>query len=215
MHARATLRLILPLPGLGLTFRTAQHSPPDVGYPRRRRIQAHSLTGCPIDRLNLTELVDHELELGPLDLNLADLQWPAGIQNQLDKLNGLLLAIFIFYVLGIGFSGLAILLCIAAFFLAIRKTVTLSNFAVAFLAALALVIGSIITTVGAKEGAKTINDFGKDVGVSASPGMKFITISWVAFAMMAAATLYWMVEFCLDRRARKRVFTEKHRKSEI
>jgi hypothetical protein len=176
----------------------------------------YNVTNCttqtPGNRVNLTDVLSHELELGPFHLNLAQLHWPSGIQNQLDKLNRLLLAVFVLYVLGAGLSGLAMIGAAAAIFTALRGAVTLSNFAVALLAALALAVGAVITTVAAKEGADTINDFGAEVGVVAVAGQQFIVISWVAFAVMAAATIYWTAEFFLARRARRRVFTEKHRK---
>jgi uncharacterized membrane protein (UPF0182 family) len=119
------------------------------------------------------------------------------------------MAIFIFYVLGIGFAGCAILGSIGAFVMPFKRLVTMSNFVITALSSLCFLIGSVITTIGAKEGAETISDFGEDVGVSASAGEKFIVISWVSFAVMAVATVYWMADFCLERRSRKRVYTEK------
>jgi hypothetical protein len=157
----------------------------------------------------LTELVNHELDVGPFDINLADLKWPDGIQRQLDKINRLLLAVFVFYCLGVGFAGLSILSSLAAFFLTGKRSITIGNFALACLAALSIAIGAIITTVGANQTAETITDIGENVGIAAYSGQKFIVISWVAFALMAAATLYWVTDVCLDRRSRKRVFTEK------
>lgn len=142
--------------------------------------------------------------MGPLKLNLGDLQWPESIQNEINKLNELLLAIFIFYVLGIGFSGLGVIFCLAAIFMAMGKFPVFTNFVVAFLAAVVLAVGSAISTVASKEGSKEINKYGSSVSVVATMGNKFITITWVAFATMAAATLYWIVEFCVHRRQRKR-----------
>ena len=172
--------------------------------------RTEALTGS-ADHINLTDIVDHELKIGPVHLNLADIDWPPTLQKQLDKLNALLLAIFVLYVLGIAFAGLAILAAAAALFLALRRAITLANFALAALAALALLVGSIIITVGANEAANTINDIGEDVGVSATAGHKFIVLSWVAFAVMAAASLFWMLDFCFDWRARRRAYRRKSR----
>lgn len=166
---------------------------------------------CALDHINITELLDHELKVGPVHLNAAALSFPQGIQRQVDKLNSLLLAVFVFYVLGIGFSGLAMLLCVAGFFFVLSRVVMLSNLAAAALAGLTYLIGSLIVTIGAREAASTISDFGEDVGVSADAGQKFIILSWVAFALMAVATVYWFAELWIDRRNRKRVWTEKPR----
>ena len=159
--------------------------------------------------------MNKELSIGPIHINLADLQWPSGIQDTIHKINSVLLAIFALYALGIGFSGLAILLCLAALFLSPSRGMILLNFVVVLLAALFIAIGRIITTVAAQQGAGDINDLGEHIGVSASAGQRFISISWAAFAVMGAATLYWVTEFCFHWRAKNRVLAEKHDKSVI
>lgn len=157
-------------------------------------------------------MLDQELSVGPLRLSLADLDWPDTIEDALDKVNKALLAIFILYVLGIGFSGLAILGSLAAIFLSSSKGVTIVNFIFAILAAVVLFAGSLVTTIGAREGTKQINDLGDDIGLSADVGTKFMIISWVAFAVMAAAAVYWVTQCCVTRRTTKRVYTEKRHK---
>ncbi|TDZ40640.1 SUR7 family protein pun1 [Colletotrichum spinosum] len=163
----------------------------------------------PGPNVNLTKMLDQELSIGPMQISLADLEWPDSLEDALDKVNKALLAIFVLYVLGIAFSGLAILGSLAAFFLGFKKRMTVTNFVFAFLAALVLFAGSLVTTIGAKEGAKQINDLGDDVRISADVGQKFMIISWVAFAVMAAAAVYWVTQFCVDRRSRRRGYTEK------
>ncbi|TEA12961.1 SUR7 family protein pun1 [Colletotrichum sidae] len=163
----------------------------------------------PGPNVNLTKMLDQELSIGPMQISLADLEWPDSLEDALDKVNKALLAIFVLYVLGIAFSGLAILGSLAAFFLGFKKLMTVTNFVFAFLAALVLFAGSLVTTIGAKEGAKQINDLGDDVRISADVGQKFMIISWVAFAVMAAAAVYWVTQFCVDRRSRRRGYTEK------
>ncbi|KAJ0305180.1 hypothetical protein COL5a_010217 [Colletotrichum fioriniae] len=177
-----------------------------------------NVTNCtqpsPGPNVNLTKMLDQELEIGPLSLSLSDLNWPDTIEDAMDKVNKALLAIFVLYVMGIGFSGLAILGSLAAFFLGFKKRMTLTNFAFAFLAALVLFAGSLVTTIGAKDGAKQITDIGEDVGISAKVGQKFMIISWVAFAVMFAASVYWVTQFCAERRSRRtsRGYTEKRHK---
>ncbi|KAL0933171.1 sur7 protein [Colletotrichum truncatum] len=166
----------------------------------------------PGPNVNLTKMLDQELSVGPLRLSLADLDWPDSIEDTMDKVNKALLAIFVLYVLGIGFSGLAILGSLASFFLGFKKRMTITNFVFAFLAALVLFAGSLVTTIGAREGVKQINDVGENIGLSAETGQKFMIISWVAFAVMAAAAVYWVTQFCVERRSRRRVYTEKRHK---
>jgi hypothetical protein len=164
---------------------------------------------CFSDRLNLTDVLDHELKAGPLKISLADINWPSSIQKQIDRINGFLLAIFILYCLAIGFSGLAMLGSAGALFTGLTRLAIFANFTFAALAALVLLIASVIVIVAARQGQEMITDVGEAVGVSAIAGEKFIILSWVAFAVMAAATIYWLAQFWLERRARKRVFTEK------
>ncbi|KAM5348401.1 hypothetical protein ACJ41O_008225 [Fusarium nematophilum] len=167
-----------------------------------------NVTNCtdssPDQRFNLTEMLDHELEVGPFSLNIADLNWPDEIQDALDMLNQTLLGLFILYVLGVGFSGLAMLACLAAFFLFTKRGVNSVNLVLATLAALALTIGSILVTVAGNKGVDKVNDFGDDVGVSASLGSKFLGLTWAAAALMIAATGYWVTQLCMMRRERKR-----------
>ncbi|KAJ4157592.1 hypothetical protein NW754_009235 [Fusarium falciforme] len=102
-------------------------------------------------------------------------------------LNSALLALFVLYVLGVGFSGLAMLGSLAAFFL--------------FRAAVILV------TVAGDKGVDKINDVGDDVGISASLGTKFLALTWASSGLMIAATVYWATHLCLMRRERKRQWT--------
>ena len=152
------------------------------------------------DRFNLTELLDKEMSVGPLDFNLKDLDWPDEIQKQLDKLNDALMGLFILYVLGMGLSGVAILGCGTSAALPERKSVSLGNLIAAALAAGSLAIGSILITVAVTKGVDEINDKGEKVGVSVSRGTRFLAISWVATGVMLSATVFWGVRFCLDKR---------------
>ncbi|KAK7420630.1 hypothetical protein QQX98_002624 [Neonectria punicea] len=178
-------------PGAGLNVSDCTQSPPDK-------------------RFDLTKMLNEELSVGPFDLTLEDLNWPDTIDDAIDTLNGALLGIFILYVLGVGFSGLGMLACMAAFFLAGRRSVALSNLILALLAALSITIGSIIATVAARKGVDKINDLGEDIGLSANIGSKFIALTWVSSAFMLAATAYWTMHLCLMRREKKREW--KHRK---
>ncbi|CAJ0549118.1 Ff.00g027310.m01.CDS01 [Fusarium sp. VM40] len=168
----------------------------------------YNVTNCtnsaPEKRFNLTEVLDKQLSVGPFELSLADIDWPDDIQDSIDLLNSALLATFILYVLAVGFSGLAMLACIGAFFLFSRRGVNAVNLVLSSLAALVLLVSSILVTIAGKKGVNKINDIGDNVGVSASLGNKFLALTWAAAAVMIAAAVYWFVHLCLMRRERKR-----------
>ncbi|KAF5576524.1 hypothetical protein FPCIR_12587 [Fusarium pseudocircinatum] len=168
----------------------------------------YNVTNCtnsaPEKRFNLTEMLDKQLEVGPFQLNLADINWPDDIQDSIDLLNTALLVTFVFYVLAVGFSGLAMVASAGAFFLFARRGVNAVNVILSGLAALVLLIASILVTVAGKKGVNKINDVGDDVGLSASVGNKFLALTWAAAALMIIAAIYWVMHLCLMRRERKR-----------
>ncbi|EFY99024.1 SUR7 protein [Metarhizium robertsii ARSEF 23] len=161
-----------------------------------------------IDRLNLTDLLDKELRVGPAKLNLADIKWPQGIQDTLDVLNNALLGLLIMYSLGIGCCAASALGGLAAFFKPDMRILALVNFTVGGLAFLSIIIASIIVTVATNTGVKAVNKIGNPVGLYASRGEKFYNLSWVTTGFMGFVTLFWMVRFCMVRRQR-RLMTEK------
>lgn len=155
-------------------------------------------------RLNLNKILNHELEIGPFDLNLAKIDWPDSIQDNLDIINNALLALFIFYALGISFSGLGILCCIPAFLIPDKKIIILINTAVASLGAFSIFIGSAIVTAASSIGVKAINKAGHKVGIVAERGVKFYAITWVAATLMIISTGFWVGQLWLLTRRRKR-----------
>ncbi|KAF5027527.1 hypothetical protein F66182_344, partial [Fusarium sp. NRRL 66182] len=172
---------------------------PNAGY---------NVTECtksaPEKRFNLTAMLDQQLQVGPFQLSLADINFPDDIQDSIDLLNTALLATFVLYVLAVGFSGLAMLACLGAFFLFARRGINAVNLILASLAALILLIASILVTVAGNKAVNKINDLGEDVGLSVSLGSKFLALTWAAAALMLAAAIYWVVHLCLMRRERKR-----------
>ncbi|KAI1035730.1 hypothetical protein LB503_013517 [Fusarium chuoi] len=168
----------------------------------------YNVTNCtnsaPEKRFNLTEMLDKQLEVGPFQLNLADINWPDDIQDSIDLLNTALLVTFVFYVLAVGFSGLAMVASAGAFFLFARRGVNAVNVILSGLAALVLLIASVVVTVAGKKGVNKINDVGDDVGLSASVGNKFLALTWAAAALMIIAAIYWVMHLYLMRRERKR-----------
>lgn len=118
-------------------------------------------------------------------------------------LNDALLALFVVYVLGMGFSGLSMLLNLGAFLLPGKAGLLLLNLVVGSLSALACTIGSIIVTVAGSKGVQQINDKGARVGISAERGTKFYVLSWVATGFMLSVAIFWLVQFLALRRGKK------------
>ncbi|KAI2469862.1 hypothetical protein F4781DRAFT_442258 [Annulohypoxylon bovei var. microspora] len=158
---------------------------------------------------NLTDVIQKELDAGALHLNASDLPIPAKIQEAVDYLNSFLLATFVLYALGAGLAGLSFLSCVAVLTLrrrgAIDSSTALFNIVLAALATLALALASAIATAVAKKGVAEINDAGADVGISAVEGVKLMVVSWVAFAAMFVAALFWGAACWLPRRRSGRV----------
>ncbi|KAH0496792.1 hypothetical protein TgHK011_004138 [Trichoderma gracile] len=171
-------------------------------------------SSSPANRFNLTEILDHQLSIGPLDLNLADIHWPGSIQSSIDTLNGALLALFVFYVLGVGFSGLAMLACVPAFLLQPDKRLVLMvNGALASLAAATITLGGIIATAASAVAVSAINDKGEPVTLVATQGAKFYGLTWAAAALMIVSALFWVGKFAWlwkkEKRERERYSKER------
>ncbi|PTB70840.1 hypothetical protein BBK36DRAFT_167661 [Trichoderma citrinoviride] len=170
-------------------------------------------SSSPANRFNLTAILDQQLSIGPLDINLADIHWPGSIQSSIDTLNGALLALFVFYVLGVGFSGLAMLACIPAFLLQDKRLVLMVNGALALLAAATITLGSIIATAASAVAVSAINDKGEPVTLVATQGTKFYGLTWAAAALMIVSALFWVGKFAFlwkrEKRERERYSKER------
>ncbi|KAL6860196.1 hypothetical protein ACO1O0_004222 [Amphichorda felina] len=167
-------------------------------------------------RFNLTELLDKEMSVGPLDVNLNKLGWTDDIQKELNTINNMLMGLFILYVLGMGLSSVSILGSASAAVLpqtfrevSLADRVSLANLVVAALAAASLTGASIVVTVAVTVGIDGINKAGEKVGINVSRGTAFIAISWVATAVMVSATVFWGVQFWMEKRKARALHSEK------
>jgi hypothetical protein len=170
---------------------------------RRYRKSLWPVTNFVSSQFNLSSILNQEIELGPLDLKASDLPLPDSVTDAINTLNSAMLAIFVFYVLGIVFSGLSFLACIAT--LSLNSTswvIALFNSILSGLATLTYGIGSAITTAVAKRGESQINEMGDDVGITATAGNKFLIITWVAFGATFLAFLVWNTSCCMGLWAR-------------
>ncbi|KAI0447792.1 actin cortical patch SUR7/pH-response regulator pali [Xylaria telfairii] len=158
----------------------------------------YNLTNCtaqqPGLRLNLSEVLDHEIQAGPLKLNLNQLPIPKKVQDAVDIVNSALLALLVFYALASGLAGLSFLVSLAVLIL-LRKKVTKpivwANVGITGLGSFFLLVGSAVVTYVNNKGVEEINNAGKDVGISGIKGTKLITLTWVTFGLMSFTALYW------------------------
>jgi len=158
---------------------------------------------------DISTQLNKELEVGPLKINLSDIDWPSDIQSGLNDLNTALDATFVLYAIGIAAAGCAILASLVAVFLHGSRLISFGNWGLASLSFFALLIASIIVTVIQSKATHLINKYGNEIGVYAYKGGKYLTLTWVAVAMMFLATMAWIVEFCVGRRNKTREYTEK------
>ncbi|KAI2606710.1 hypothetical protein GGR54DRAFT_620410 [Hypoxylon sp. NC1633] len=167
----------------------------------------YNTTNCtaqsPGVHFNLTDIIQREIDEGPLHINASDIPIPDSIQETINYVNSFLLAAFILYVLGAGFAGLSFLSCIVVLTVSrggIGRGLILFNIVLTALATIALAVGSAIATAISKRGVSEINSRGQEAGISAIEGTKFMIISWVSFAVMFVALLCWSVMCCYPRR---------------
>lgn len=148
-------------------------------------------------------MLDHGLSVGPLKLNLADINWPDSVQDKLDVLNDALLGLFVLYALAMGFSGLAMFTNAAAFLLPGRPPVVLANLVLGALGGLSCLIGSIVVSVAGGKGVREINDKGARIGLSAERGIKFYILTWISTGFMLGVAVFWLAQFMALRRKKK------------
>ncbi|KAJ9129839.1 hypothetical protein NKR23_g12442 [Pleurostoma richardsiae] len=145
---------------------------------------------------NVSALLDHELKVGPLDLNLADIGVVQDLQDELDKVPSLFKSLAGLYIVNIACTAMALLGSVTGFFFHTMLSVTV-NLAMAVLALLMLLSGNLITTAGGNKVTEKVTKYGTSAGITASQGTKFLAITWAAFSLMIICTAYWVFQFML------------------
>jgi len=146
-----------------------------------------------------TAAIEKSLADAGVNVTLDDLNWPDDIQKGIDGVHALQKAVFILYCIGIALTAVALLTSLVAVFATGRLT-ALINIAMAALAWVALIIASAIVTVVINKGTNIINKYGKEIGVEAHRGSKFLAITWAATALMILASLTWCFECVIGHR---------------
>lgn len=158
--------------------------------------------------MDLSALLNKQLSLGPFNVTLSDLGVTSDMLGKLNDLPTIFEALAALYILSAAFTGLAVFGALAALFLLPRRAprrISIANLALALPAAICLLVGSLLYTVGAAEVVKKIKAMGADdVGLKIEVGSKFEAMSWAAFALMVIAAGYWLYEFVAEFRAGRR-----------
>jgi len=158
---------------------------------------------------DISKQISQELKIGPLHLNLSDIQWPEELQEGIDALNMAMDATFVLYAIGIASAGLAIMTSIVAVFMSGSRLISLGNWGLATLAFSSLFLASLIITVVQSKMASLINKDGNEIGLFAHKGGRYLVLTWVAMAVMFLATVTWSFVFFVEWRSRRREYREK------
>ncbi|KAI9852629.1 MAG: hypothetical protein M1838_000077 [Thelocarpon superellum] len=163
-------------------------------------------------------IISSELKSG---ISLSDIRFPQAIEDDLAALHYAFNATFIIYCIGIGFTGLLILLSLVGFFTHDLFTV-LGNVVLAFvclpsslyptfpspspdptntakLAFIFIGIASAIITVVVVKASNSINSNGNDIGLYAYRGSKYLAMTWSATALLFLASVSWCFGCCFER----------------
>ncbi|KAI3391145.1 hypothetical protein diail_7912 [Diaporthe ilicicola] len=180
---------------------------PNATAPNAWQNTTNCTTPLDFSYMNISAMLDKQLSVGPFNISLSDLGITEDLQDKLNDLPKLFQALAVMYILGVAFSGLAILGSAAGLFIIPSggRKIPLVNFLVAALAMLFLLVGSLLTTVGGKKVKEEIQKRGgDDIGLEMELGSNFMALTWAAFALMTLATFYWIYETFAVHRSRSR-----------
>lgn len=106
----------------------------------------------------------------------------------------------------IGLIGLAALASIISFALSGRLSAC-ANIFIALLAFLVVAVSSALATAIAVIGARAIDKYAEQVGITGSSGRKFLGLTWGATAAMLVCLIWWSVDCCIGARGRRKRFS--------
>lgn len=111
----------------------------------------------------------------------------------------------------IGLIGFTTLISIVSFFFSGRLSAC-GNIVLALLAFLVVGVASALATAIAVVGARAVDNYAEQVGITASAGRRSLELMWGATAAMLVCLIWWSVDCCIGRRGRRRRFsrTEKY-----
>ncbi|KAK3072478.1 hypothetical protein LTR53_006730 [Teratosphaeriaceae sp. CCFEE 6253] len=191
-----------------LDFCEGYYTPGPVPNATLSRAKIHqNVTSC-LNRtamysFNPRHILQKELnDSGHGNINLTSLDWPSDVDKGLHALVIAQRATFVLYCVAIALIGIAMLLALASIFMQGRLS-ALVNVLVDWLAFLAIALASAIATAVAVKAADVINKYGDKIGVHADKGSKFLVLTWVATAVMLAASIVWCFDCIVGRRQKR------------
>lgn len=138
----------------------------------------------------------------PGDITLEDLRWPDEIDDAVRAVRAASIAMFVFWCIGIGFAGFAIIGSAVSVFKDGRLTAC-GVFACSVIAFLSLGIAAAIATAIMAKATDAINEYGNDIGISATKGVNFLGMAWGATAAMLVAMIVSIAQVCVGRRNKR------------
>jgi len=154
---------------------------------------------------NPTKIVNDSL---PKGISLDDIDWPKEVTDAEKAVKAASIVMFVFYCIGIGFAGLAVIGAIFGFFTEGRLSAC-GNFVLDVLALLTIGIASAVSTAIIVKATNAVNKYGNDIGVSATKGTTFLGLTWGATAAMLLAAFVSIAQCVAGRRHRSRSHGEK------
>ena len=128
------------------------------------------------------------------EIDLTNLHWPQEISDGLNALKDAQKAVFVLYCIAI----VSICLALAFASLGIFRTGRLSalaNMMADSLAFLMILGASAIISVIAVKATHLINEYGRDIGIRADRGDKFLALTWAITALVLISWVVWCYEF--------------------
>jgi len=138
----------------------------------------------------------------PAGITLDDIHWPSDITDAERTLKAVSRVMIVFYIIGVAFSGLAIITAIASIFTDGRLS-AFTNWLVDVLTFVTLAIASAVATAVIVIAVDRINKYTDEVGIAATKGGRFLAMTWAATAVMLLAAGVSMVQCCVGRRRPK------------
>jgi len=181
------------------TFCQGTYSPNSTAHGAKK-----NFTECSKSSLGFhfqpTKYVEEHL---PSGITLEDIHWPSDVTDAERTIKTVSRIMVIFYVVGIVFSGLAILTALASIFTDGRLSVFI-NWLVDILAFAFLGVASAVATAVIVIAVNRINKYTDEIGISATKGGRFLAMTWAATAVMLLASFVSIVQCCVGRRKPRR-----------
>lgn len=129
----------------------------------------------------------------------ADLDWPDEVDQGMKYVHIVQRVAFAVYCAAAGLIALATLASALAILFSEGRLSACGNALLAALAFLLGLVASALATAVAVLGEKYINQYGEEVGISATAGRKFLGLTWAATAAMLICLVWWSVDCCCGR----------------